>query len=522
MGAAVEDAADAGARMARRRRRSSFGLRAKLALPIEATLLLLGLATGLLVTARVEATLESELTKRGLAIAGDLAVFSVKPLLAGDLATLRRFVNHTMSHDYVRSIAVLDPDGAVVMHNDLAELGRQRNDPLSRAALASDAPGYVTPLAGDTDEPRYGIFFPITAAGARLGTVVMGYSRSAVEAEIARTRREIAWIWLLAAALAGLLTFFLAAYICRPITTLTTAMQAASDGEVPAVPGLRRRDEIGVLAASFVKMSEDLSRHRRHLNELVEARTAELRAANARLEVEIAERVRAEQEVRGSRQELRDLASHLQSIIEQERTDIAREIHDELGQSLTALKMDLHWVGQKVGDVRPQVVPRIGAMAKAIDATVQAVRRISSELRPRLLDDLGLSAALEWQAREFEQRAGVACRIRSEPDDIVLDSARSTALFRIFQETLTNVARHARASHVNVVLTHFGETVEMTVTDDGRGIRAEEVSDGRSLGIVGMRERVRSLGGQLDIAGRRGRGTCVRVSLPWAAERITG
>jgi len=519
---AAEDAADTGAMTARRHQWRNPGLRAKLALSIEGILLLLGVATGLLVTARVEATLESELTKRGLAIAGDLAVFSVKPLLAGDLATLRRFVNHTMSHEYVRSVAVLDPDGVVVMHSDLAELGRQREDPLSRAALASNAPGYVTPLPGDIDEPRYGISFPITAAGARLGTVVMGYSRSAVEAEIARTRREIAWIWLLAAALAGLLTYLLAAYISRPITAVTSAMQAAAEGEVPAVPGLRRRDEIGVLAASFVKMSEDLSRHRRHLNELVEARTAELRAANVRLEVEIAERVRAEQEVRGSRQELRDLTSHLQSIIEQERTDIAREIHDELGQALTALKMDLHWVGLNVREVRPQVVPRIGAMAKAIDATVQAVRRISSKLRPRLLDDLGLSAALEWQAREFEHRARVACSIRSEPDDIILDSARSTALFRIFQETLTNVARHAQASRVNVVLTHFGEAVEMTVTDDGKGIRSEEVSDRRSLGIVGMRERVRSLGGQLDITGRKGRGTSVRVSLPCRAERIAG
>ncbi len=157
-------------------------------------------------------------------------------------------------------------------------------------------------------------------------------------------------------------------------------------------------------------------------------------------------------------------------------------------------------------------------MSKAIDATVQAVRRISSQLRPKLLDDLGLSAALEWQAREFEQRAHVACRIRSEPDDIVLDPARSTALFRIFQETLTNVARHARASRVEVVVTHFAGTVEMTVSDDGEGIRPEQASDGRSLGIVGMRERVRSLGGRLEITGRKGRGTSVRVSIPCAAE----
>ena len=135
-------------------------------------------------------------------------------------------------------------------------------------------------------------------------------------------------------------------------------------------------------------------------------------------------------------------------------------------------------------------------MSGMIDATMQTVRRISSQLRPKLLDDLGLSAAIEWQAREFEQHSGIACRIRSQPDDIVLDQARSTALFRIFQETLTNVARHAHASRVEVVLaTNLAGGVEMIVSDDGKGITPEQLTDARSLGIVGMRERVRSLGG---------------------------
>jgi signal transduction histidine kinase len=241
--------------------------------------------------------------------------------------------------------------------------------------------------------------------------------------------------------------------------------------------------------------------------------------ANARLENEIADRVRAESDVRQSRQELRNLAVHLESVREQERAEIAREIHDELGQSLTALKLDVHWIGTKAGSKNAALAARTRSMSAMIDDTMQSVRRISSELRPKLLDDLGLSAALEWQAREFERHAGIACDIRSQPDDIVIDQARSTALFRIFQETLTNVARHAGATRVEVVLSRNGtDTVEMVVQDDGRGITPSRVADAQSLGIIGMRERVRSLNGTIEFIGRPGAGTTVRVSLPAQGE----
>ncbi len=477
-------------------------------------MLVLGGATGLLATVRARVALEAELTKRGLAIAGDLAMFSVKPLLANDLATLRRFVNHSMSQDHVRYVAVLDPDGTVVMHSDLGALGTRLADPLARSALGSNEPIYGASTRARRDDPMYDIFFPVTAAEARLGTVVLGYSRAAVREEIAHARREIVWIWLLVAMLGGMLVFLLSSYISSPITRIAAAMESHPEGELHAVLGVGRGDEIGLLATSFNKMAEDLSRHRQHLNELVEARTSALREANAQLESEVAERRKVEDALRRSRQELRALASHLESVREQERTDIAREIHDELGQALTALKMDVHWVGQRVGDAQPAVGPKVTAMSKMVDATIHAVRRISSQLRPKLLDDLGLSAAIEWQAREFERRSGVACGIRSEPDDIVLDPARSTALFRICQETLTNVARHAGASRVDVVLRECEGDLEMRIADDGKGIDPEQVSDGRSLGIVGMRERVRSLGGRLEISGDPGRGTVVHVTLP--------
>jgi signal transduction histidine kinase len=320
-------------------------------------------------------------------------------------------------------------------------------------------------------------------------------------------------VGLVAAVLAGGLAYLLSSYISVPIVRIAEAMRTASYGDVRVNLPVERTDEVGILASSFDRMAEDLSRHHRHLEDLVAARTAELTSANARLEREVTDRTRAEEELRLSRQELRDLASHLQSVREQERTDVAREVHDELGQALTVLKMDVHWLGQRLGTA-PALQDKARAMSKTIDTTVQAVRRISSELRPKLLDDLGLSAAIEWQSREFEQRSDVQCDLRSEPEDLVLDAARSTALFRIFQETLTNVARHAGASRVDVLLRQDPGEVELTVTDDGKGITTEQASDARSLGIVGMRERVHALGGTLQITGQPGRGTTVRVTIP--------
>jgi signal transduction histidine kinase len=181
--------------------------------------------------------------------------------------------------------------------------------------------------------------------------------------------------------------------------------------------------------------------------------------------------------------------------------------------------MDVHWLSHKLPGDQQLLSEKLKSMSKLIDLTVHTVRRISSELRPKLLDDLGLSAAIEWQANEFSQRAGIPCDFRSEPEDIILDKARSTAFFRIFQETLTNIARHARATKVEVLLRENSDNVEMTVRDNGKGITAENNSDPKALGITGMRERAHSLGGDLEIAGVPDQGTTVKVRIPLLGEK---
>lgn len=231
------------------------------------------------------------------------------------------------------------------------------------------------------------------------------------------------------------------------------------------------------------------------------------------------ERMRAREELETSREQLRALAANLQSIREEERKLMSREIHDELGQALTGLKMDLAWMRQKMlaeewDGIREGIVAKIKTMGGQIDETAVLVRKLCTELRPGVLDDLGLTAALEWQAREYQNRTNIVCEMQLDIGELQVDPERSTAFFRIFQEILTNVARHAQATRVNGVMKQIGSDLVMEVADNGRGIEPERVKGEKSLGLLGMRERALILGGRVDIQGAPGKGTKVRVTMP--------
>jgi signal transduction histidine kinase len=229
---------------------------------------------------------------------------------------------------------------------------------------------------------------------------------------------------------------------------------------------------------------------------------------------DITERKNSEEELKNSREKLRNLAAHLNSVREEERKVIAREIHDELAQALTALKMGLVWLDKKLPAANKSLTDKIKSMSNLIDMTIYTVRRISSELRPGLLDDLGLQAAIEWQAKEFEDRTGITCEVTFHSDTSNLDQERSTAIFRIFQETLTNVVRHAEATEVSASLEETPDTLIMKVKDNGVGITEEEILNSSSFGIIGMQERTLLLGGDIKIKGVREKGTTVTASIP--------
>ncbi|HEU5169644.1 MAG TPA: histidine kinase [Gemmatimonadales bacterium] len=228
---------------------------------------------------------------------------------------------------------------------------------------------------------------------------------------------------------------------------------------------------------------------------------------------DITARRTAEDGVRRSREELRALAARLQSVREDERTRISREVHDELGQALTGLRLDLSWLKSRLRD-RPDLAERVQSVVTRIDGTIDAVRRIATELRPSVLDHLGLVAAVEWQAQEFEKRTGTVVRLQVTSAHPAVDDARATTVFRILQESLTNVARHAGASRVDITLALGPAEVSLRVVDDGRGISEAERTGLRSLGLVGIRERAIACSGECTIEGFPGQGTTVTARIP--------
>lgn len=226
------------------------------------------------------------------------------------------------------------------------------------------------------------------------------------------------------------------------------------------------------------------------------------------------ERQRAEEKLRRSLDQLRALTNYLQYVREEERTRIAREVHDELGQALTGLKLDMSWLGTRLAKQAKPVQEKVKTMVAHIDATIQTVRRIATELRPGILDGLGLVAAIEWQANEFQSRTQIPCVVVSTVGDKEWDPDFTTVFFRIFQETLTNVIRHAKATRVSVRIAEEDGALVLTVADNGRGISEEEMLNTKSIGLVGMRERAMLIGGDVTLHGAPGQGTTVTVRVP--------
>jgi len=229
---------------------------------------------------------------------------------------------------------------------------------------------------------------------------------------------------------------------------------------------------------------------------------------------DVTERKRAERELEESREQLRRLSTSLQAVREEEKTRIARELHDELGQSLTGLKMDLAQLGSQLRPEQSDALNRAKSMQSLLDTTVASVRRIATELRPLMLDDLGLVPTIEWLVHDFSQRSGIAVELTLPSAEFDVGPELSTAVFRVLQESLTNVARHAQASRVAVALSGTDNNVELRVQDNGKGIGAAGAGGAKTLGVLGMRERTAILGGTFTLESEPGMGTSIVMMIP--------
>ena len=229
---------------------------------------------------------------------------------------------------------------------------------------------------------------------------------------------------------------------------------------------------------------------------------------------DITERKQAEEKLKRTSKLLRELATHLQSVREEERTMIAQEIHDELGQVLTALKIQVSLLANKLNKNQEPLKEKIKSLSDMIDASVESVQKISSKLRPGILDELGLIAAIEWQAEEFEKLTSIKCSLVLPKEEMKLEKNKSTAIFRIFQEALTNIARHSQATKAAISLLIHQSNIYLEILDNGKGITLEQIKDFKSLGIHGMEERAMVFGGQVYFEGVAGKGTIVKVEIP--------
>jgi PAS domain S-box-containing protein len=233
--------------------------------------------------------------------------------------------------------------------------------------------------------------------------------------------------------------------------------------------------------------------------------------AHNELEIKVQKRT---EELRKTSDQLHHLSQYLQSSIEKERAHIAREVHDDLGQLLTAVKMDLSWLGKKIHKNQKKLIAKTGSTITIVDQAIRTVKKIISTLRPGPLNDLGLVAAIEWQVEDFINRTGIQVKLSINPSEFKLQSDLSTTIFRIIQESLTNIIKHSKATKVKLAITKNERLIEIFISDNGVGIVGEQINDYKSYGIIGIKERVNSFNGKIEISSRPGQGTTLDIFIP--------
>jgi PAS domain S-box-containing protein len=513
-----------------------------------------------------------------------------------------------MEHDYVLYAILLGPQGQVLMHSDLAEVGKTYNDSLSKTAVNSAEPGCTHAHLSKIGEKYCDIFAPIDVAGVRLGTVRLGYSYRAAEEEIAATREQILIIGLVTAVIGGVAAYLLAVFISSPIKQITNAIGKVANGDLDTVLTIARDDELGALAHSFNKMTQDLRKttiSKDYVDNIIgsmndtlivvdhEAKIRSVNRATCELlgytedelvgkeidlvvageekffdaetmeglrngttlinqEVEyvtrigkqvpmlfsatvlrdkgghlegivglaknIEERKRVEEALMQSERRLRLLSTRLLTVQEEERRRVSAELHDELGQALILFKIQMRSI---LGALRPDQAELKGECDELIDyinEVSENVRRLSRDLSPAILEDLGFFSAIRRLAEGFAKQFNVKTSVdMAEAEDLFPQEAQIIG-YRIIQECFTNIARHSQAKNVSVKIEKQERQLVFRVEDDGIGFKVEEVLGKdpleKGIGLAAMVERARMLKGSCDIHSQEGVGTVVTCTIP--------
>ena len=391
------------------------------------------------------------------------------------------------------TITQIDENGVVLAHQPDSEqwLGRvMMGNPLFKEILSRDMGVIEAP--GIHDAPYIYAFAPLQSAlKARQAYVVLGIPQRHAYADSKRILiRNLTLLGIVALLSLTAVWFGGELLIMRPLKAMVSASRRLAVGEMSARTGLPYgKGELSQLAHAFDEMAVALGQRE-------------------------AERDRVTLELKRSQELFRNLSTHLQMVREEERTRIARKIHDDLGQALTALKIDLSWLNSRLATDQEAVRDKTKTMQALIDETIQTVHKVSEDLRPGILDDFGLPAAIEWHAEEFEKRTGIKCTPVFYPKEFDLDKEKSTALFRIVQESLTNIIRHANATKVEIKLSKKNGILVLEIQDNGKGITEAAITNQRSFGLIGIRERAHSLGGEMNIVGIQDAGTRLTVKMP--------
>lgn len=282
---------------------------------------------------------------------------------------------------------------------------------------------------------------------------------------------------------------------------------------------IRKKSVIGLGLLVFLneyyrKTKNVLKKLNQELTRDIKEKDLQLTKYHLALQKEADEREKTLKNLINVNSKLRDFSSRLQQIQEEERIKIAREIHDELGQRLTVMKINLSWLNKNIDNTHRESLQKTNLLLQLVDETIQWVKKFSTELRPSIIDDLGLIAALEWQTKEFENQTHIKCILNLGIDEVDLDNTKVTVVFRIFQEALTNVARHSQASLINIKISIQNKYLLMSIKDNGKGISDKQMMNLNSFGILGMKERARDIKGELSIYSEKDIGTTVKLKVP--------